>query len=218
MQIAIRTAVPADAAALLAIKEQLRLDLEHATDKHLGGFLLGTSLDEYRRFIECDDVLVAECAEPRQVVGFAIALRHATLADSALLQRAAQAQWENAFRLKFDAQRFAFFEQLGMLPDPAYLVYAKYLAFAITWRILRTHEALFTTVLQYPFVNTAALSFIKIVGFEWVGLIDEVYPEVGRIKSDVYYLERAAFEQAISDPRFQSFVARARRLGHLPAV
>lgn len=218
MRVAIRPAVPVDAEALLAIKEQLRLDLEHATEKHLGGFLLGTSFDEYQRFIERDEVLVAECDEPRRVVGFAIALRHATLLDSALLQRAAQVQWEQAFRLQFDAHCFAFFEQLGMLPDPAYRVYAKYLAFAMTWRILQTHDALFTTVLQYPFVNTAALSFIRIVGFQWVGRIDEVYPEVGRIKSDVYYLERAAFAQAIGDPRFQNFVARARRLGHLPTA
>jgi hypothetical protein len=148
-------------------------------------------------------------------VGFAIVMRHDTLIQSELLKRAEQVQWEAAFRQRFDAQRIAFFEQLGMLPDATYRVYAKYLAFSITWQVLQTHDALFTTVLQYPFVNTAALSFIKVVGFQLVGVVDEVYPEYGHIKSDVYHLERQTFERHIDQPRFKVFLERARRFGHL---
>jgi len=214
MRVALRPAALEDAIALLEIKEQLRLRLENMTSKRLGGFLLGTSLAEYQRFIQQDVVLVAECDLPQKIVGFAIVIQHDTLAQSTLMQRAEQVQWETAFRLRFNAKRFAFFEQLGMLPDPAYRVYAKYLAFAITRHALQTHEALFTTVLQYPFINTAALSFIKIVGFEWVGVVEEVYPELGRIKSDVYHLERQVFEHVINKPQFKTFTARANRLGY----
>ena len=215
MPIAIRPAVLADAAALLDIKDRLRLRLEAAASQRLGGFLLGTSLHEYQQFIQNDVVLVAESDGPRQVVGFAIVMQHDTLLHSELLKRAEQVQWEAAFRQRFDARRMAFFEQLGMLPDTTYRVYAKYLAFSITRQILQTHEALFTTVLQYPFVNTAALSFIKVVGFEPVGVVDEVYPEYGRIKSDVYHLERQTFERHIDQPRFKVFLERARRFGYL---
>jgi hypothetical protein len=101
------------------------------------------------------------------------------------------------------------------LPNSAYRVYAKYLAFSVTHRIFQSHESLFTTVLQYPVVNTAALSFIKVVGFDWVGVVDEVYPEVGRIRSDVYHLDRNTFEKALDTPRFRIFIERAQRLGYL---
>ena len=214
MRVALRPAGLADAAALLDIKDRIRLKLESATSRQLGGFLLGTSLVEYEQFIRRDVVLVAESDCPQQVVGFAIVMQHDTLMQSELLKRAEQVQWEAAFRQRFDARRMAFFEQLGMLPDAAYRVYAKYLAFSITWQVLQTHEALFTTVLQYPFVNTAALSFIKVVGFEYVGVVDEVYPDYGRIKSDVYHLERPIFERKIDQPRFKIFLERARQAGY----
>lgn len=214
MRVALRPAGLADAAALLDIKDRIRLKLESATSRQLGGFLLGTSLVEYEQFIRRDVVLVAESDCPRQVVGFAIVMQHDTLMQSELLKRAEQVQWEAAFRQRFDVRRMAFFEQLGMLPDAAYRVYAKYLAFSITWQVLQTHEALFTTVLQYPFVNTAALSFIKVIGFEYVGVVDEVYPDYGRIKSDVYHLERPIFERKIDQPRFKIFLERARQAGY----
>lgn len=216
MRVALRPARLTDAAALLDIKDRIRLRLETATSRQLGGFLLGTSLAEYRQFIQHDVVLVAESDCPRQVVGFAIVMQHDTLMQSELLKRAEQVQWEAAFRQRFDARRLAFFEQLGMLPDAAFRVYAKYLAFAVTWQILQTHEALFTTVLQYPFVNTAALSFIKVVGFQHVGVVDEVYADYGRIKSDVYHLERRTFERTIDQPRFKIFLERARQAGYWP--
>lgn len=215
MKVTLRSAAAEDGLAILHIKEQLRLKLEDSTAKRLGGFLLGTSLAEYQQFIQQDVVLVAECDEPRQVVGFAVVMNHASLAQSALLQRAEQVQWETAFRTGFNAKHFAFFEQLGMLPDPAYRVYAKYLAFAITWKIFQTHEALFTTVLQYPFLNTAALSFINVVGFEYAGMVDEVYPDIGRVKSNVYHLERQDFLAELEQPKFRNFLARAQKLGYI---
>jgi len=215
MHINIRPASSADAAMLWHVKDQIRLKAEHQTKTRQEGFLLGTSLDEYRRFIEQDIVFVAETDIPPAVIGFAIALPYETLAQSFLLQRAESVQWKTSFQLDSVARRFAFFEQLGMLPDTAYRVYAKYLAFSTVWHIFQTHEALFTTVLQYPVRNTAALSFIRVVGFEYVGHVDETYPEFGQVKSDVYYLKRDVFMHKIEEPRLKVFMEQARRGGYL---
>ncbi len=215
MQVRVRPAQQADAPRLLAIKNSIRLTTdggENFTGQQ-GGFLLGTSLEEYQGFIQHDLVLVAEAAPPPQVVGFAIVLPYESLAGSVLMQRASQVQWEGVFETRFSARRFAFFEQLGMLSQHRYRVYASYLALAITCQALQDHEALFTTVLRFPVVNTAALSFIQVVGFEYVGHVDESYPEYGRIKSDVYCLERPAFLERLQQPRFQNLMRRAARLG-----
>jgi hypothetical protein len=215
MQVRIRPAQEADAPGLLAIKNAIRLSVNggESSAGQQGGFLLGTTLEEYLGFIRHDLVLVAEAGPPSQVVGFAIILPHASLAQSVLMQRASQVQWEGAFETRFSARRFAFFEQLGMLPPHRYRAYASYLALAITWQALQDHEALFTTVLRYPVVNTAALSFIQVVGFEKVGHVDESYPEYGRIKSDVYCLERPVFLDRLQQPRFERLLERSARLG-----
>jgi hypothetical protein len=215
MRVYLRQAGSGDAMNLYSIKEQLRFKLENMVSKQAGGFLLGTSLEAYKGFIQNDVVYVAEQEHPRQVVGFAIAMQHETLAQSVLMERAEQVQWESAFHLRFDAKRFAFFEQLGMLADPAYRVYAKYLAFSATRKALQTHEAIFTTVLKYPVHNTAAIPFIKVIGFDFVGTVDEIYPEIGPIKSDVYHLSRATFERKITEPRFKTLISRGIESGLL---
>lgn len=214
MRVHIRPAVLADAESLFAVKQQIKLPPE-LDQTQSGGFLLGTSLVEYRHFIQNDIVLVAERDCDSCVIGFAIVMRHETLAASLLMQRAEQVQWEAAFRATFNARRFSFFEQLGMLPDPAYRVYAKYLACVAAWSTLQTHDALFTTILRYPIHNTAALPFIDVAGFEFVGHVDETYPDYGRIKSDVFCVEREAFHRRTTEGRFALFMEQARRRGYL---
>ena len=212
MQISLRTARAEDALAIYEIKEQLRLKLEDNVSD--GGFLLGTSQSAYEKFIHEDIVLVAENDHPKRVVGFAIVIKHENLVNSALFQRAEKVQWEAVFRTSFNAKRFAFFEQLGMLNDPSYRVYSKHLAFAITMEVFDTHEALFTTTLRYPIKNTAALPFIRVAGFQQVGMVDEIYPEIGHLKSDVYCLDRGHFLDVINQPKFKIFVERSRKQGY----
>jgi hypothetical protein len=59
----------------------------------------------------------------------------------------------------------------------------------------------------------AALPFIRVTGFQQVGMVDEFYPDIGRIKSDVYYLDREHFLDVINQPKFKIFVERSRNLG-----
>lgn len=225
IEVRIRPAAPSDATGIFEVKEQIRLPA--AVDgEPRGGFLLGTSLEQYEYFIAHDDVLVAEALTPRAIVGFTIVLKHASVLNSALWLRAHEVRWDNDFFARFlagkafdraalQSARIAYYEQLGFVNDAPLRVYAKYLAFASVHRAFESHEHIFVTTVKYPIVNRASLSFLRIVGFECVGTHDEVYPEYGRIVSDVYHLERAVFMEKIRAGRFQKFVAQVRERGYM---
>jgi hypothetical protein len=221
IDIFIRPAMLADAPALYNVKQQLRMPRmqsdEQLTATQQGGFLLGTSLPAYERFIQYDDVLVADAAavDTHQVVGFSITLAHESVVNSTLWQRAQDVHWDLAFRRQWDdRRRVAFFEQLAFLPDPAYRVYAKYLAFAATQRALARHDSLFTTIVHQPIHNHASLPFMQFAGFELVGCLDETYPEYGHIVSDIYHLSADVFTQRMREGHFATFVARTNRNCH----
>jgi hypothetical protein len=224
MEIRIRPAVPPDAAGIFHVKEQIRLPTAVEGEPE-SGFLLGTSLEQYEYFIAHDDVLVAERTAPQQIVGFTIVLKHESVLHSALWLRAQEVRWNENFFEQFlgmysserDAAQhthIAYYEQLGFLDDAALRVYAKYLAFASVQRAFQAHDHIFVTTVRYPVVNRAAVPFLRIVGFELVGCHDEVYPEYGRIVSDVYHLERTSFEEKIRAQRFEKFLAQGRARGY----
>ncbi len=210
MQIQIREAELRDATGIFDVKEAIRLPADADGSEQQGGFLLGTDLAQYEYFIEHDEVLVAENVEAKKIVGFAIVLKHESVRGSVLWQRAQEVRWEPEFEKGFDNARVSFFEQLGFLPDSAYRVYAKYIAFASVQRAFETHEHLFTTIVREPFFNRAALAFMRVVGFESVGVHDEVYPGYGRIVSEVFHLGRARFEEKKREGKFVSLVEKMR--------
>ncbi len=218
MPVLIRPARPADAPALLDVKRHLRLPADPGQAPR-GGFLLGTTLAQYAYFIEHDDVLVAADDAAGRVAGFSIVLGHASVLSSDLWQRAQRARWDATFlgTLGGDiaGRPFAFYEQLGCLPDDASRVFAKYLAFASVHRALAVYPSLITTILRVPVYNRAALPFLEVAGFTAVGWIAEHYPEVGRIESEIYHLDAVEFRRRLERPDFRAFLARARRQGYL---
>lgn len=115
----LRRAVAEDAPSLLAVKQALRLPRDGQPDR--GGFLLGTTLEGYRRFIARDWVLVAE--QGGSVVGFAVVLAQATFEASEVWRK------KDTVRLEVPAHTFgtrlAYFEQLAFLPHPEARSYAK---------------------------------------------------------------------------------------------
>lgn len=202
----LRQAVIEDAPTLLGIKRALRLPSNGQPGR--GGFLLGTTLEQYRHFIVHDWVLVAEGAEG--VVGFAVVLGYETLQRSEVWRK------REAVRFTVPASTFgtrpAYFEQLAFLPRPEARTYAKYVSFLSAKRALEQHDGVLTTVVRRPFHNRAVLPFLSVTGFERVGEIDEDYPEIGRIVSDVYYLSREAFWRRLETPAFKRFLPRAEAL------
>jgi hypothetical protein len=111
-------------------------------------------------------------------------------------------------------RRVAFYEQLAFLPGPASRTYAKYLALISVQRAFAQHASLFTTVIQWPVQNQAALPFLQVAGFERVGCIDEEYPHYGRVTSDIYHLDRAVFAAKTKEGFLAKFVAQAQNRGY----
>lgn len=199
----LRRAVAEDAPSLLAVKQALRLPRDGQPDR--GGFLLGTTLEGYRRFIARDWVLVAE--QRGTVVGFAVVLAQATFEASEAWRK------KDTVRLEVPAHtsgtQLAYFEQLAFLPRSEARSYAKYVAFLSAKEALVQHDGIVATVVREPFHNRAVLPFLEVTGFERVGQVAEDYSVVGPILSDVYYLSRETFARRLETPAFRRFLPRA---------
>ncbi|MFN8348547.1 MAG: hypothetical protein U0X91_26330 [Spirosomataceae bacterium] len=190
MNTLIRKAVPEDAWAMVAIKNQLPLNFADGSVS-AGGFLLGTDAATYRNYIEEAYCLVAEA--DGAVVGFGIVFPDALLRTSDVWQKRYEVDWLIDLAV-YEPHPLCYFEQLAFLKGHkrAVLVLAYNL---VKWLFDLGYAALFTTTVNKPILNLAAVPFIEAVAGKKVGNIDEVYPVVGQINSDIYLIEAAHFYQ-----------------------
>ncbi len=167
-----------------------------------GGFLLGTDIDTYRNFIENEYCLVAET--DAGVVGFGIILKDATLRSSEIWEKRSNADWFINLNA-YESQRLAYFEQLAFLKGHRKSVLT--LSYnLVKWVFEQGHETLFTTTVNKPILNLAAIPFIMAAGGIHAGNIDEYYPKIGQINSDIYLIEeKAFFEKVKTLPLFPFF-------------
>jgi hypothetical protein len=188
MKSQIRIARPTDAPAFIAIKNQLSFtQTDGSTSK--GGFLLGTDIDTYRYYIDNAFCLVAEVNE--EIVGFGIIFSDEMLRSSDVWNRRHLANWFIDLS-KYEHHRLCYFEQLAFLNGHRRLVIS--LAYhLVKWVFDIGYQTLLTTTVREPILNLAAIPFIKAVSGVHAGNIDEEYPLIGRIKSDIYLLEAASF-------------------------
>ncbi|WP_207504488.1 GNAT family N-acetyltransferase [Telluribacter humicola] len=189
----IRKARVEDAAQFVRIKEQLPMPAA-SEGTTTGGFLLGTSESTYAFFIEQAHCLVAEAGG--EVVGFGILLPDAIVKASEIWQKRDLAAWEIPIA-EFEDRKLCYFEQLAFLP--AYRRVAPRLAFRLLHEAFHQHgyEAMFTTTVNKPVTNRAAIPFIKAAGGTRVGNIDEYYEGAGAINSDIYLVQKQDFLSAI---------------------
>jgi ribosomal protein S18 acetylase RimI-like enzyme len=202
----LRRAHPDDALAFVRVKTALPMPQRLQTTQ--GGFLLGTSLEQYRAFIERDLVWVLEDAG--HIVGFAIVLGWDSLRHSELWLKRDEVKLETATAIVFP-ERPAYFEQLAVLPEARGSAW--YLAYRATCEALRDHDGMLTTTVRQPVTNTAALPYLRVAGFQRVGEILETYPEVGQIVSDVHYLPKQVFLERTRNALFVKGLTRAERQG-----
>lgn len=201
MKTRIRKGVPADAAAFVAIKEHLPFSGTAGTATQ-GGFLLGTDEQTYAIYIANSFCLVAEIEG--QVVGFGIAFDDAMLRQSDVWQRRDQVQWTIDIT-SFENRCLGYFEQLAFLKGHSRL--ALQLAYNLTKWVFDTGvSAIFTTTVREPVKNLAAVPYILGVGGVIAGSIDETYPGVGRIKSDIYLMEASTFKEHIRTHPLRGFL------------
>ncbi|HEY8377383.1 MAG TPA: hypothetical protein VIK91_12895 [Nannocystis sp.] len=196
----LRVGEPGDAEAMLAVKRRLRMQPDRAGEASRGGFLLGSTREQYEALLRRAhvDVLLDRGA----VVGFITALPDAVLRESDLWRRRAQIAGEDgpfdpAVLAAFEARRLGYIDQLAVLPDPMYRPFGPVLAYRALTRLLAAGcELVFTTVVTRPLRNLATLPLLAAVGAIRLGAIEEVYPEVGPVTSDVYCVTAAALTDA----------------------
>lgn len=209
----IRAGVAGDAAAMLALKGRLRMraDAAEGAASSRGGFLLGSTREQYEALIAGGQVDVLLDGEA--MAGFVTALPDAALRRSDLWQRRGQialAGLGPAELAAIEELRLGYVDQLAVLPDPKYRLCAPVLAFCALSRLLADgSDLVFATVVARPVRNLATQPLLEAVGALRLGEIEETYPEVGAITSEVYCVSRAAFEP--EDPRRRLRVATLRR-------
>ncbi len=178
---------------MLAVKARLVLQpADPAGSSPRGGFLLGSSPEQYAFFIRHASVFVLEDVAENQIAGFAVTLPDEVLRATGLWARRRLIEWRAGAWDEIERGRVGYFEQLAVLPERRYKIYAPALALAALKALLDTgHEHLFATVVREPVHNRASLRMLEAIGAHRVGQIDESYEEAGQILSDVYYLHAA---------------------------
>jgi hypothetical protein len=201
MSAIIRRAVPEDAAAFVQIKDQLPLTLTDGGSTK-GGFLLGTDLKTYRHYIKNAYCLVATTEQ--KLVGFGILLPDCLLRESEVWKKRRRATWYVDLPV-YEKQNLCYFEQLAFLPGHRKTV-LKLSYNLIRWAFEEGHQTLFTTTVNKPVLNLAAIPFIKAAGGIHAGNIDEVYPRIGAINSDIYLMASGVFfQKAEAHPLYPLF-------------
>lgn len=190
MSTIIRRAVPEDAIAFVQIKDQLPLTLSDGSSTK-GGFLLGTDLKTYRNYIKNAYCLVATTEQG--VVGFGILLPDHLLRESEVWKKRHHAAWYIDLPF-YEKQNLCYFEQLAFLPGHRKTV-LKLSYNLVKWAFEEGHQTLFATTVNKPVLNLAAIPFIKAAGGIHAGNIDEVYPNIGAINSDIYLMASGLFFQ-----------------------
>ena len=189
----LRIAKKEDASSFIDIKNQLPITRADGTTTR-GGFLLGTDLKTYEHYIETCFCLVAEVNH--KVVGFGIIFDDDQLRRSHIWQRRELANWNVDLR-HYESEMLCYFEQLAFLEGHKRLVIQ--LAYnLVKWAFRKNHSILFTTTVNKPITNLAAVPFINSVAGIKAGNIDEVYPSIGPINSDIYIIERQLFYKQIA--------------------
>lgn len=211
----LRPGAPGDGAAMLAIKQRLRMLPDPGGDaSSRGGFLLGSTAAQYEAMIEGAqvDVLV----DGGELVGFVTALPDPALRRSDVWARRGQIALGDDLGpgglSAVEDLRLGYVDQLALLPDPRYRLCAPALAWrALTRLFADGSELVFTTVVAWPVRNLVTRPLLAAIGAIRLGAIDERYPEVGAITSDVFCITRAALGPDAGDERRRARMAALER-------
>lgn len=204
----LRNAEPGDLAAIRAIRTALPMPKDATTTQ--GGFLLGCTDQEYLEHIQRQECLVA--ALEGRIIGFGILSGNAAFRTGSIWPRRQQAVWSEPADTWENAM-LAYYDQLAFLPGRGRW------AVGLAWAQIRHAfelgaEAIFTTTVYQPVRNLAAIPFIQAAGGRKVGQIDETYPTIGPLVSDIYVLEADAFFARAAELAHHPFLAK---ISHISA-
>lgn len=203
----VRLAEPRDVPALSAIRSALTLQvgtLRAGVAPRARGFLLGSAPETYAMYVAAGAVMVAEVGG--RVVAYSVVLPDALLRRSEVYAKRNQAGLEPGLLEWLERSRVAYYDQLASLPGHAAL--AVNLAYRHLRCAIEVHDAVLATTVVEPVLNEAAVPLLVGVGFRPVGEVEEVYPEVGRIRSRVHAVTREAAADVRSTARALRFERR----------
>lgn len=200
----IRKSISIDAGAFIQIKNQLPMP-SISEETNQGGFLLGTDQNTYQTYIQHAYCLTAE--KGGSPVGFGILFPDQMVRQSELWGKRKNVHWSIDLAA-LENKRVCYFEQLAFLKGHRKMVLLT--AFHLVAKAFEDgHEVLLTTTVREPILNLAAVPFIKAAGGKLVGNIDEVYPGIGQINSDIYTIERSDFYQKLKVLPYADFLINA---------
>lgn len=197
----IRKSIIEDAEYFIKIKERLPLCTQDEQSEK-GGFLLGTNLETYQFYIHNGLCFTALANE--EVVGFGIILPNELIKQSALWEKRKSVDWSLDLS-RLENSNVAYIEQLAFLKGH------RKLTIILSYELLHTAfengaELILTTTVREPVINLSAVPMIKAVEGKLIGNIDEVYPIVGDINSDIYLMDKAPFYQSIKKRRIYDLI------------
>ncbi len=212
----IRDAVPEDAPSLVEIANAVRLRDTLDAEQQNRGFLIDISLEKYQYFIANDHALVMEELDSGQPVGFSVILGPRTMAATGIREKAQRMAQTTLPVRELDPEACAYWEQIAFLPRHVKGLSPVYLAFAGVRSAFHAYRHLFAAVAGGPVSNLAPLRFLDCAGGKKVGWIDEDYPAYGRIRYDIYHLDRSDFEERLRAPWLARLEERTRALVAAP--
>lgn len=188
----IRKSTLEDANHFIRIKELLPLSTQSKHTKQ-GGFLLGTNIETYKFYISHGICFTGIAVN--EVVGFGIMLPNALVKQSELWEKRKTVKWAVDLAT-LENSNVSYLEQMAFLKGN------RKLTLILSYNLVHTTfengaDYVLTTTVKKPVTNEAAIPLIKAVGGKKVGNIDEVYPQVGAVNSDIYLIDKTTFYQSI---------------------
>ncbi len=177
-----------DAPHFVRIKNALPLPATTNATKN-GGFLLGTDIPTYQFYIEHGSCLTAE--KDGKIIGFGIVLPNHIIRESELWKKRNSVNWAINIRL-LEQSNIAYFEQLAFIQG------RRKISMQLAYQVAKSAfdkgaEFILTTTVNKPIANKAAIPYITAIGGRKIGNIDETYPQVGAINSDIYLIAKNDF-------------------------
>ncbi|RUA08224.1 MAG: hypothetical protein DSY82_07295 [Flavobacteriia bacterium] len=193
----IRKSILQDAQHFVRIKNKLPLPKENK-DTTQGGFLLGTDINTYKFYIENGYCLTGVIKG--KIVGFGILLPNQIVKSSELWEKRKKVNWTININ-DLENNNVSFIEQLAFLRGH------RKLSLVLSYNLVKTGfdkgaDFILTTTVQKPIINTAAIPYIKSIGGFKIGNIDEIYPKIGNINSDIYLIKKNSFYKKIKELSF----------------
>jgi len=183
---------------MLALKAELALGAV-ADEAPRGGFLLGSDAAGYAVLVREATCWVA--VGEHGLSGFVIVWPDAVFRASDLWARRDRVAWE-ASPGPLLQRPIAYVDQLAVRArGPRSRRWGAALALRAILETLDPHGVLVATTVEVPVLNRAAVPYLTRVGAQRLGQIDEVYPQVGPIRSAVWAASAEDVHRRIAAPQ-----------------